>query len=262
MNYVEINQVSIINIDRSNRLRSLKEEAVADLVRSMAVVGQMNPIWVTPIMGDNGVASGYRLVAGLHRVTAAERLGWTHVDARIVDRTEIEARKAEIAENLHRAELSVQERADHVAEWIKLTKAEKVSQVVTPAGGNQPNDQGIREAVRAGVVVNAMSGSRAVKIASITPAAREAADDAGLTSQKDRLFIANHADAEQVDAVAALVARKAAAKVKEVEEDDEEGWGSEGYRRAGRLIDEFFSVYHGLDGEEQMMLSEQIQGRL
>ena len=52
----------------------------------------------------------------------------------------------EISENLHRAELTVTERAEHIAEWVKLTR-EKVAQVAPP-GGRQPRDQGIRSAVR------------------------------------------------------------------------------------------------------------------
>jgi hypothetical protein len=43
----------------------------------------------------------------------------------VFDGDETEARRAEISENLHRAELTVQERADHIAEWVRLTE-EKV----------------------------------------------------------------------------------------------------------------------------------------
>src|SRR3954471_13123367 len=44
------------------------------------------------------------------------------------DRSEPEARLWEIAENLHRADLTVQERSEHVAEWIRLTD-EKLAQL-------------------------------------------------------------------------------------------------------------------------------------
>ena len=53
---------------------------------------------------------------------------------------------ASIAENLHRAELTVQERAEHVAEWVRLT--EKVSpQVGAKPQGGRP-EGGIRRAAR------------------------------------------------------------------------------------------------------------------
>jgi hypothetical protein len=41
----------------------------------------------------------------------------------------------------------VQERAEHIAEWVRLT-SEKVAQVAPPSGGVQPKEQGIRKAVR------------------------------------------------------------------------------------------------------------------
>jgi hypothetical protein len=56
----------------------------------------------------------------------------------------------EIAENLHRADLTVAERAAHIAEWVRLT-GENVKAQVAPLG--KPHDpgrknQGINAAVR------------------------------------------------------------------------------------------------------------------
>lgn len=45
-----------------------------------------------------------------------------------------DARLWEIAENLHRSELTVQERADHVAEWVKLV-SDKLSETSSAKGG-------------------------------------------------------------------------------------------------------------------------------
>ena len=52
----------------------------------------------------------------------------------------IKARLWEIAENLHRHELTVQERADHIAEWVRLTEeANKgASCADIPRGRGQP----------------------------------------------------------------------------------------------------------------------------
>ena len=120
--YREISAISVDKIDFSQRLRSVNDDAVVELTNSMSSVGLMNPIWVTPWDGSN-----HRLVAGLHRLEAAKRLGWTKIDARIVDLSEIKAKLAEIAENLHRAELTAGERADQIAEWIRLTDTGEVS---------------------------------------------------------------------------------------------------------------------------------------
>lgn len=98
----------------------------------------------------------------------------------------VQARLWEIAENLHRAELTVQERADHIAEWVRLT-AEKVSQLGTPSGGKQPREQGVRKAAE-DLGLAKSDVHRAVKIASITDEAKEAAREAGLDDNQSALL--------------------------------------------------------------------------
>ena len=66
-------------------------------------------------------------------------MGWEDIPAVVSDGTETEAKMWEIAENLHRADLTVTERSEHVAEWIMLWEQREVlSQVDTkpsPKGG-------------------------------------------------------------------------------------------------------------------------------
>jgi hypothetical protein len=69
----------------------------------------------------------------------------------------------------HRAELSVAERAELVAEWVRLT-VEKVAQVAPP-GGRQPRDQGIRSAV-CDLGIDRTEAQRSIKIAGIAPEAK------------------------------------------------------------------------------------------
>lgn len=54
--------------------------------------------------------------------------------AEVMDADETQCRLWEIAENLHRAELSALERDEHVAEWIRLT-GEKLRQPDAVSGG-------------------------------------------------------------------------------------------------------------------------------
>jgi hypothetical protein len=56
---------------------------------------------------------------------AACSLGWERIDCAIVYLDETGRRLWEIAENLHRAELTALERSDHQAEWIRLTEAKE-----------------------------------------------------------------------------------------------------------------------------------------
>jgi hypothetical protein len=76
---------------------------------------------------------------------------------------------------LHRADLTVQERSEHITEWVALTD-EKVKAQVAPL--DRPHDrgranQGINAAVR-DLGIDRTEAQRAVKIASLTPEAKEA----------------------------------------------------------------------------------------
>jgi N6-adenosine-specific RNA methylase IME4 len=88
------------------RLRALRTEAVRELADSIASVGLLNPISVTP----DGV-----LVAGLHRLHACRSLGWTTIPVSVVDLDADHRELSEIDENLIRAELTELEKGEHVA---------------------------------------------------------------------------------------------------------------------------------------------------
>src|SRR3546814_18232867 len=84
------------------------------------------------------------LVAGRHRLAAAAKLGWEEIDCIYVALDEVDRRLWEIAENLHRAELTALARDQHIAAWVRLTD-EKVRQVGAPVGGAQPREGGKRK---------------------------------------------------------------------------------------------------------------------
>ena len=66
--------ININDIKINPGRREAAPEAVQRLSKSIADVGMMNPITVT---GD------HTLIAGLHRLEAARKLGWTEVECRI-----------------------------------------------------------------------------------------------------------------------------------------------------------------------------------
>jgi ParB-like chromosome segregation protein Spo0J len=149
------------------------------------------------------------LVAGLHRLEAVKQLGLDRIKCIFVEGEDIECRLLEITENLHRSELTVAERAEHIAEWIRLTEAKQVSsQVATKPQGGRP-ESGTRAAARE-LGVGKDEAHRAVKIASITPAAKEAAKAAGLDDNQSALLkVASYSDDDQVTAVKAIAAERA-----------------------------------------------------
>ena len=97
----------------------------------------------------------------------------------------IPARLREIAENLHRAELTALERAEHIAEWVRLTEQKQKGAETAGAGcagsrkdgrraGPQHKPSGINAATRE-LGIDRSEAQRAVKIAGIAEEAKRAA---------------------------------------------------------------------------------------
>ncbi len=88
------------------------------LAASLREVGLLQPIVVRPCATMVGpiARDGHQIVAGHHRVAAARQLGWTEIDAIVIDeRTEyIRAELIEIDENLCRSELTAAQRASKI----------------------------------------------------------------------------------------------------------------------------------------------------
>lgn len=114
-----IAQVAIDDIVIGERLRGVDPAAVELIAASMAEIGQETPIIVQE------AASGYRLVAGAHRLAAARVLAWGDIRAKILPASvSVEAaRLIEIDENLARRELSELDRAVFLAERKRLYEA-------------------------------------------------------------------------------------------------------------------------------------------
>src|SRR5262245_44919455 len=101
-------------IEISRLARSLNTERVEALMESIQRIGMLNPIAVRMLDGAP------HLVYGRHRLAAAQSLGWVDIECYVLEADDRRARMAEIAENLHRAELSELERSEQIAEWLKL----------------------------------------------------------------------------------------------------------------------------------------------
>lgn len=99
-----------------NRLRGLDREAVDGLKKSIIRIGIKMPISV------RHVDDRWELVAGYHRLQAAIELGLDTVPVRVETGDETDARLWEIGENLYRADLTVLERDQQIAEWKRLVE--------------------------------------------------------------------------------------------------------------------------------------------
>lgn len=179
--------------------REVNAAVVKRLADSIENIGLRHPITVRK-KGEQ-----YVLVAGRHRLEACRKLGREHVLATICQFTNTEARMWEIAENLHRAELTKLERDEQVAEWITL--AETISlQSATKRG--RP-ESGVNAASRE-LGVEQTDAHRAVKVASLSEEAKDAARETGLDNNRSALLEAARKPtvAEQVATVHRLHAAR------------------------------------------------------
>ena len=90
-------QIPIFQINVNAGRREADPEAVQKLADSISKVGLLNPITVD---------QEYTLIAGLHRLEAAKRLGWTEIKCTVSNLEGLQAELAEIDENFVRKDLS------------------------------------------------------------------------------------------------------------------------------------------------------------
>ena len=197
----EIHNEIVDSIDVPAGRRHVQQEAVDRLADSMSRIGLRTPISIKVDVD----AEIWTLVAGAHRLAAAKKLGWQWIECFHIDGDETDARMVEIAENLHRAELTALERDEQIAEWARLVE-EKGAQVAQVSGGR--GNKGGEAAASRELGVSRRNVQRAKKVASLSDEAKEAAREAGLDDNQSALLEAARED-EPSAQVARLQARAA-----------------------------------------------------
>lgn len=131
--------IRVEDIQIGERHRALADEAVERLAGSMQDIGLRQPISVRIVeemIVDGDLTAGVPvLVAGAHRLAAAKSLGWSHIDCLEVDDDALKAELWEIAENLHRHDLTKDQRDEHIrryAELIEMRLAQQGAQNAQP----------------------------------------------------------------------------------------------------------------------------------
>ena len=76
------------------------------------------------------------LVAGRYRLEAVKSLEWENIDAIFIDGDEIIRELVEISENLHRADLTKEQRDEHLRRYAELL--EEQAQKVVPQNAAKP----------------------------------------------------------------------------------------------------------------------------
>ena len=96
-------QIPIFQINVNDGRREADQDAVQELADSIAELGLINPITVD---------QEYTLIAGLHRLEAAKRLGWRSIACTVSGLEGLQAELAELDENFVRKDLSDDELRD------------------------------------------------------------------------------------------------------------------------------------------------------
>jgi len=190
---VRLVQWDLDEIVVGERLRKeLKEDAVLELMQSIQRLGLRQPPTIRIEIDERNRETAF-LVAGLHRLEACKRLGMTAIECWKFSGSETEGRLWEIAENLHRAELTPDERDEHIREWFKLTKQEDkmaagghFSENAT-VGAGRGNEGGLREFTRE-FNLPRTTVQEALDLEDLDPTAKEQADAAGL-NRKEKLKV-------------------------------------------------------------------------
>lgn len=110
-------QVPIFQINVNAGRREADQDAVQKLADSISKVGLLNPITVD---------QEYTLIAGLHRLEAAKRLGWPEIECTVKNLDGLLAELAEIDENLIRRKLH------YTDEGKQLTRRKEIYEVLHP----------------------------------------------------------------------------------------------------------------------------------
>ena len=110
-------QIPIYQINVNAGRREADQEAVQKLADSISKVGLLNPITVD---------QEYTLIAGLHRLEAAKRLGWTEIKCTVSNLSGLLAELAEIDENLVRRDF------DCVDEGEQLARRKEIYEMLHP----------------------------------------------------------------------------------------------------------------------------------
>jgi hypothetical protein len=122
---MNLQRVLLGKLISSNQPRPLLTSEVDKLASSIKEVGLIQPITVIQSVAVAGVAEqGFQIVAGHHRVAACRALGWTEIDALVIeDASHLQSELIEIDENLCRAELTGSQRTGYIKRRKQIFEA-------------------------------------------------------------------------------------------------------------------------------------------
>jgi hypothetical protein len=141
-------KVQLLHLQASGQPRPLVTANVDKMARSIKELGLIQPIVVKPHAVSIGglTEQGFQIVSGHHRVAAARSLGWTEIDAIVIEGAgHLDAELIEIDENLCRSELTASQRTQYTARRKQIWEVLHPEEEVQPAESSPAPDAGNSE---------------------------------------------------------------------------------------------------------------------
>jgi ParB family chromosome partitioning protein len=130
-NWQNVQSLPVADIEIEERLRIASDTAVASIVSSIQEVGSiLQPLLVRRVKG------GYRLMDGLHRLTAAKEVGLAEVPVKVSDCTNDQAIRIEVDANVAGAPLTALDMAVFLAAHKELYERENPEAAQGKAGAH------------------------------------------------------------------------------------------------------------------------------
>jgi ParB-like chromosome segregation protein Spo0J len=159
------------------RHRALDEEGVVRLQRSIEEIGLKHPISIRVVdemeIDGETVAGVPVLVTGRHRLEAVRRLKWPRVDCIEIEGDVLKAELWELAENLHRCDLTKEQRDAHIrryAELLELQSQQSASIESKRADGRGHRSEGTASKIAAATGLSKDTVRRALSPSRPAPA--------------------------------------------------------------------------------------------
>ena len=269
----------LININEIKVNPGRREAALENVQRlseSVAEVGMMNPITVTP---------DHTLIAGLHRLEAAKRLGWTEIECSVSDMDALHTELAEIDENVIRTGLSDLELSELLARRKKIYETLHPTTIARNLPGHASNHESSGDKLTGEekpfsqdtaekMGVSPRTVERHVQIAeNLTPEAKEILRGADTKITKQNLTKLSRLEPEQQTKAAEQLV---AGEIKSVDEytADSDTTREDNYYCSGAFIVDSFSLHNNalhtvpeshklrLDNYREILSSEQIKAMI
>jgi ParB-like chromosome segregation protein Spo0J len=201
-----IRMLSIDSITISEDHRPIDVSVVRGLAESISQIGLRTPITVKMISENPILALA---VTGVHRREACKMAGLTEIPCLVLE-SDAEARLWRRSENLHRSELTAQQRAEEIAAWIADVSALISAQAAQVSGGRGQRG-GLSEIARV-AGIDRTDAYRAAAIVGISQEAKSAVSALGLSDNQTALLEIARVDgpAAQVQKAQELAAKKQA----------------------------------------------------